>query len=158
MRNPKNHNHAILNQALWIDCTNDMTRIIRHAARRLKPTHPSDSAYPLLYNTYFVPASPYMDFGYQEMYRCAQMQKSFVDSRFTYKAGNWNPAVNLFMDAPWRETKSGTVVADQSIASLILAEDRGRHHNGKSFQLFTKIQSSDSQQSEWHFQCRKEDT
>ena len=85
-------------------------------------------------------------------------RKKIVDGRFTYKVGNWSPSLNLYMDAPWKETSRGELLADQSIASLILSEARGRHHNGKSFQLFSKIQSSERNQCVWHFQCRKEDS
>ena len=158
VRNPQNRNVTITTQALWIDCTSDMARYIRHAVHLLRPSHPSDSSYPLLYNLYFVPAQPFREFGHQEQFECAKMQKKIVDGRFTYKVGNWSPSLNLYMDAPWKETSRGELLADQSIASLILSEARGRHHNGKSFQLFSKIQSSERNQCVWHFQCRKEDS
>ena len=102
-----------------------MTRVIQKAVKVLKPFHLSESSYPLLYDLLFVSAFNYMDIGPETQYQMDQMQKKFVDSRFTYKVGNWNPKVNLHMDAPWRADEDGKMIADQSIASLILAETKG---------------------------------
>ena len=158
IRNPANRSHLLVTQALWIDCTADMSRTITAAVKLLKPSHPSESAHPLLYNLLFVPAFNYMDIGTHSKFQMAQMQKKFVDSRFTYKVGNWTPHLNLYMDAPWKETDDGEEIVDQSIASLILSEAKGQHHNGKPFQLFSKIQASGRNKNEWHFQCHHEDS
>ena len=158
VRNPSNRSMFVTTQVLWIDCTADMARLINTAVKLLKPVHPSESAYPLLYNLYYVPVFNYMDIGPKTHFEMAQMPKKLVDSRFTYKVGSWSPDINLHMDAPWRINEDGELVADRSISSLILSEAKGRHQNGKPFQLFTKIQASERNKQEWHFQCRREDS
>ena len=81
LKNP--HGQGFLTTHLWLDCTKEVSTQVRAAARLLKPTAAKNSAYPLLYNLYFVPANKFMDIGPKEQYELAKIQKKFVDNRFT---------------------------------------------------------------------------
>jgi hypothetical protein len=93
------------------------------------------------------------------MYQLALKQKRFVDGRYTLTVHGCSPEVNLFVDAPWisggGEEDAEILPADCSIASLLLANAQGKLATGGTIQLFSKIQPSERNPDEWHFQCER---
>ena len=63
------------------------------------------------------------------------------------------------MDAPWLsgggEGDAKLLSADRCLASLLLTNAKGKSANGSTFQLFSKIQPSERNPDEWHFQCER---
>ena len=100
-----------------------------------------------------------MEFGNKEMYQLALKQKRFVNGWYTLSVRGWNAEVNLFVDAPWisggGEGYTEILSADRSIASLLLVNAQGKLATGGTAQLFSKIQPSERNPDEWHFQCER---
>ena len=136
----------IKTEALWIECTEDIVAAIRAAFRLITPKSVTDSAYPLLWNLLFVQSSRFMEFGNKEMYKLALKQKRFVDGRYTLTVRGWNPDINLYVGAPWissgSEGDAEILSADRSLASLLLANAKGKSASGNTIQLFSRIQPS----------------
>jgi hypothetical protein len=63
------------------------------------------------------------------------------------------------VDAPWisgcDEGDAKILSADCSIASLLLANAQSKLATGGTIQLFSKIQPSERNPDEWHFQCER---
>ena len=100
--NPKNRNHFVKAQALWLDCTKDLVPEMREACRLITPQSVETSEYPLLWNLMFVPATRFVELTSDWQFEMAKRQAKFIEDKFTYTVTGWNPDVDLFMDAPTR--------------------------------------------------------
>jgi hypothetical protein len=158
VKKPNTRGEFVKTEALWIECTEDIVSAVRAAFRLITPSS-ADGEYPLLWNLLFVQSSRFMEFGNKEMYQLALKQKRFVDGRYTLTVRGWNPEVNLFVDAPWisggGEGDAEILSANRCLASLLLTNAKGKAANGSTIQLFSKIQPSERNPDEWHFQCAR---
>ena len=158
VKKPNTRGEFVKTEALWIECTEDIVSAVRAAFRLITPSS-VDGAYPLLWNLLFVQSSRFMEFGNKEMYQLALKQRRFVDGRYTLTVRGWNPEVNLFVDAPWLsgggDGDAEILSANRCLASLLLTNAKGKAANGSTIQLFSKIQPSERNPDEWHFQCER---